>query len=670
MDVKQYLDAVTPLNVPALLDHGVLDILLSGYSFTLKVGITLVYPTARPATSKTLARTDAMGAEAPSRTFHPLCEYWRDADGCNQKDCCTRADDCHVLKYCSGEWSTPKLYRCKPLALWDMTYPLRIESQIVGVLFGGQILVDSNMTNWREALRECNEFVDWTTCPNEDSHIKAVETTITNHSISQRCKQGLLDILRFKPLREGPLHSLESENKQRRNRILRPEAATDLRTVPLNELRRRFAEFQRFGNITQVLLDELHKVRQTAAEQKLLRTCADELAGVDLTESAQWWEESGRLLGSLTALPEIEAIQLYARKRSRYLRESPPSDPANRQPLPTREAIAAFPAGRLVPVPDAVKKELMADLAPGRGNVWGYRSETGVGREVCSSLVVFRGAVSEVKRGFLTSLCNVICAAADSASLIFRERAADSAYRRTVAWIGHSFRTPLQVLQFELEDLEKAPAVATSPGLLEKARNAMALIRDAREDVLFLLLESAAQEERFDLIGVLGYVLKSMEPSARKQQCALVRRGEWPPSIWVRGIRYRVQRALNCLLDNAIKYSYCGQRREGGLYEVRVWIIAEDHHVRVSISNYGIGIPEEKLSAIRGYGFRAAVADKKKSRLGTGLGLPFAINVFEELGGWIHLTSVAAESATEGERSTYHRYVTTVEAALPIARRK
>ena len=138
----------------------------------------------------------------------------------------------------------------------------------------------------------------------------------------------------------------------------------------------------------------------------------------------------------------------------------------------------------------------------------------------------------------------------------------------------------------------------------------------------------------------------------------------------VRGIRYRVQRALTNLLDNAIKYSYVGIRRETGKpHEVRVWFTISDGYAKIMMENFGIGFTKEKLEALAQYGLRGKVGDRWIARTGYGLGLPLAIEVFEELGGWIHITSEPAAWATEAEIDNYHRYITQVEAALPIARR-
>ena len=72
---------------------------------------------------------------------------------------------------------------------------------------------------------------------------------------------------------------------------------------------------------------------------------------------------------------------------------------------------------------------------------------------MCGTLIMVFGHLSGSEHGVIQDLCAQICAAADFAQLLFRERSADAAYRKDVRLIGHSFRTPLQALQFLLEDL-------------------------------------------------------------------------------------------------------------------------------------------------------------------------------------------------------------------------
>jgi signal transduction histidine kinase/ligand-binding sensor protein len=639
MDVRQYLEQITPLNILGVLDPSVLDNLLNGYCYALNSGITLIYPIALPITQNNLERRDAFGLSF-RHTFCPLCAYWRDPAGCDNEEYCIDVDKTVTIKY----WNSPglKLYRCEPLSMWNMAFPLHIESQVVGVLFGGQIILSDVTINWREALQKYIKYIDWSTCPDQDNQIQTIFKKISSYDISAKQKDVLFDIL----------------TKQKN-------------TISINDFQKRIEDFLRFGYNTQELLDELHKAKNATAEQLFLRNYDENLFNIDLADSNLWWKECGQVLHSLIQLPKIDDVCLYARYHSRYLLKVPWSnDVSTPDQLPTREVISAFPPEELVAISDVVNKNFTAFTKLGQSNVWGYRSQTGTGSEECSTLVVFQGEIVE-RRSFLANLCKVICTATDSTQLIFRDREAEGNYRLKVNLIGHSFRTPLQALYLELEELEKAPSIASSLILKEKVKNCMARIKDASEDLLLLLEPTEQNRTTFDLITVLNYVLKTMEPIAKKHPCDIIKQGEWSTSVTVQGNPYRVQRAITCLVDNAIKYSYYGHRQKlGELFQVSVRVHVENNYVKITLANYGVGIPPDKLTHIREYGFRGDLVDKKKTRLGTGLGLPFAIDVFEDLGGWLHLTSVPTGSITKEENKAFHRYITTVEATLPVIKRK
>jgi signal transduction histidine kinase len=644
MNVVRYLRAITPINVLDLLGISLLESLLNGYSFALNAGITIVYPTEPTVSLDSLHRQDALGAEA-RRSFHPLCAYWRNPEeGCGQDHQCTDADKEVALRFSLGEFRGPRLYRCKPLGLWDMTFPLTIDGRIIGVLFGGQVIVRDGEVNWREALRNHEPIVDWGSCPDMDIHFDAIEKAIESQCVEDDLKLRLLDTLDVARGSNGS-------------------------NISLQEFLQRVEDFLRFGAMTQGLLNELHEARKTAAEQELLRACGRELAAFDLTEPERWWQDCGRVLTTLLVFPEIENVCLYVRHGAKYARNvSVPTETGLADRLTARSVIPAFSAGQLVSASSITNKDFLRDLGLQGEEGSGFRSETGLGHEVCSSLVVFRGVIPESRRDFFSALGSVVCAASDSASLIFREREADLQYRHRVTVIGHSFRTPLQALQFALEDLKKGAPISTDTGLSQQVSQGMGLIKDARDDLLNLLEPSEKIDERFDLLRSLDYALKNLEPIARNHPCRIVRLGDWPSSIYIRGDEYRVRKALTCLADNAIKYSYgLAQRTESSVYEVRVWVEVAGRHANVMLSNYGIGIPPNVLKAFGEYGMRGKVADAKGVRLGTGVGLPFAIEVFERLGGWVHVTSVPAKSASKEEISKFHRYVTTVEIGLPVA---
>jgi PAS domain S-box-containing protein len=102
--------------------------------------------------------------------------------------------------------------------------------------------------------------------------------------------------------------------------------------------------------------------------------------------------------------------------------------------------------------------------------------------------------------------------------------------------------------------------------------------------------------------------------------------------------KVRTGTVLANLLSNAIKYS-------PGAKEVVVNMEIQDHAVRVSVTDFGIGIPEnEQKSLFRRFGRTASV---KKTRIpGTGLGLHLSSEIIKMQGGDIGFTTEAEKGST------------------------
>ena len=411
--------------------------------------------------------------------------------------------------------------------------------------------------------------------------------------------------------------------------------------------------------MVQSLVVALHRARCEAAEQILLRECSDRLSCIDLTDPNEWAIEFESILESLSNLPDVTSIELYSRKKARFERLVPHilDVPTS---FRTRDIIDRFPVSHLVPPSITSSISLTNEKINETCGWYGYRSQTGWGAEVTSTLLRITGNIREADYKFWVMLAGNICRVTDSAVLIFRERDADEQYRRQVRRIGHSFRTPLLAIELLLNRIESEK----DPGpLVDQILNR---VQDTSDDLHLLLDTHQAEVSTFDLVELLEEVLETVEPIARNHPCSIERSGDWSNAIVVKGVRYFVQRAFVALADNAIKYSYSGMMCEGGLFKVQVRLESHSQHVFTVFSNYGIGIPEADLERVKEYEYRSEISDQKKLRSGTGTGLPFANEVFTDAGGWLFIESRPAKQSDGEALQDYHRYLTVVEAALPI----
>src|SRR5262249_7184255 len=93
-----------------------------------------------------------------------------------------------------------------------------------------------------------------------------------------------------------------------------------------------------------------------------------------------------------------------------------------------------------------------------------------------------------------------------------------------------------------------------------------------------------------------------------------------PDSVLVEGDRARLERVLQNLIGNAVKYSPDGER-----VDVVVW--NDDEYVYFSVWDHGVGIPDEELPHVFRHFYRASTS---KGIAGTGIGLAGAKKIVEQ----------------------------------------
>lgn len=88
---------------------------------------------------------------------------------------------------------------------------------------------------------------------------------------------------------------------------------------------------------------------------------------------------------------------------------------------------------------------------------------------------------------------------------------------------------------------------------------------------------------------------------------------------------------MNNLVDNAFKYSEKGS-------SIEISTITESHHVRVMVSDTGIGVSDEDKSHIFDRFYRTASARASDNK-GSGLGLAIVKNLINSLNGEVGVDS-------------------------------
>lgn len=215
---------------------------------------------------------------------------------------------------------------------------------------------------------------------------------------------------------------------------------------------------------------------------------------------------------------------------------------------------------------------------------------------------------------------------------------------------SHELRSPIALIRTTSED------ALHIDGLNTDAAQAFAnIVRETDhssrllEDLLLLARSDAGRIQlAFEPVFLADIVRNNVERCGpliqRKQQRVIVQIPD--EELQLRGDAPMLRRLIWILLDNAIKYTPCGGR-------IEVTLVRDGQCARLTVSDNGIGVPEEMLPHIFDRFFR--VDASRSEQEGTGLGLA--------IGKWI----AVAHRATITARSL-NRDGTTFDVVFPLSR--
>ena len=212
-----------------------------------------------------------------------------------------------------------------------------------------------------------------------------------------------------------------------------------------------------------------------------------------------------------------------------------------------------------------------------------------------------------------------------------------------VANVSHELKTPLTSILGFVETLKE--------GGINDPENRMKFLQIIEtqsktlhrliEDLLLLsTLESSKEPLRLEEVNVEKMFQKTQETFAPllKEKNIRLKLITLPPTITVMAEAASLERALNNLIDNALKYN----RPQGS---VTLKASRDGNHVFLEVSDTGLGIAPADLGRVFERFYRA---DRSRSREsgGTGLGLSIAKHIVERHGGRIELKSVPGQGST------------------------
>jgi signal transduction histidine kinase len=252
-------------------------------------------------------------------------------------------------------------------------------------------------------------------------------------------------------------------------------------------------------------------------------------------------------------------------------------------------------------------------------------------------------------RGWTMVLFDVTERAAEAEALEKARAVAEGtarAQRLFLTNMNHELRTPLNGVLGMLEVLlasDMNPDHRKYAELAQASGNDLLGLVDRILD--FTKLETGQVDlvdARFDFSAAVQEAVDACRPQAAEKSLKVVLAADPDVPVWVRGDPERVHQILSALVNNAVQFTDEGEIRIGVSLESRSDGVA---HVRVGVSDTGLGLPADRLEAI----FEPLTqvdASHTRRHDGAGLGLTIARRLVEGMGGELEVESVLGEGSS------------------------
>lgn len=213
-----------------------------------------------------------------------------------------------------------------------------------------------------------------------------------------------------------------------------------------------------------------------------------------------------------------------------------------------------------------------------------------------------------------------------------------------VANISHELRTPLTHIRGYLELLSTGDLGSVNNeqyrSLMTMQRSTDRLEKLIEDLILFSMAERGTislHVKAFDLNQLCRDLVTAYQQRAAEHNHDLTFDGSRQPAI-IQADRDKIQWTVQQLIENAIKFT-----PDGGIVQVKMFPVEE--FIAVSVSDNGIGIPQERIQEIF-EPFHQLDGSSTRRYGGTGLGLALVRKIIEAHGSMVQVESIPGKGST------------------------
>lgn len=272
----------------------------------------------------------------------------------------------------------------------------------------------------------------------------------------------------------------------------------------------------------------------------------------------------------------------------------------------------------------------------------GKKGPLGIIRVYCTQ--VNRFTQEDVE--FLKAIANQGSIAIENAMAFQEIQNVEEAKRKFVLMVTHELRSPVGVIRSLLRTLAggyAGPLSDVQADLVARALRRTEFLQTLIDDLLDLAatktgLRVSGEARVVDLRQILGEVIERYRIPAEDKGLAFEANIEVSSPLHLSANPEELDRAFTNLISNAVKYTPAGGK-------VTVTLERQGHGAYITVTDTGIGIPEEALPHLFEEFYRAPNA-KAQVKQGTGLGLAIAKDIITRHGGTIRVKSAEGKGTT------------------------